>query len=83
ANACDFRFATSGSKLGITSANIGIVYNLTSTKRLFNLIGPSKTKELLYTAKLITAEEGKDIGLIDYVCAPEEIEEDVSNFAKQ
>ncbi|WP_339230282.1 enoyl-CoA hydratase-related protein [Oceanobacillus sp. FSL K6-2867] len=83
ANACDFRFATSGSKLGITSANIGIVYNLTSTKRLLNLIGPSKTKELLYTAKLITAEEGKDIGLIDYVCASEEIEEDVFTFARQ
>ena len=50
ANSCDFRFATSGSKLGITASNIGIIYNLTSTKRLVNLIGPSKAKELLYTA---------------------------------
>ena len=83
ANACDFRFATAGSKVGITSANIGIVYNLSSTKRLYNLIGPSKAKELLYTAKLITAEEGEKIGLIDYVCTPENIEEEVNTFAKQ
>ncbi|MCM3740564.1 enoyl-CoA hydratase-related protein [Oceanobacillus luteolus] len=83
ANACDFRFATSGSKVGITSANIGIVYNLSSTKRLYNLIGPSKTKEMLYTAKLISAEEGQKIGLIDYVCEPEEIENEVDAFARR
>jgi enoyl-CoA hydratase/carnithine racemase len=83
ANSCDFRFAASGSKLGITSANIGIVYNLTSTKRLFNLIGPSKAKELLYTAQLISAEEGKEIGLIDFVSNPEEIESEVLAFAKK
>lgn len=83
ANSCDFRFATTGSKVGITSANIGIVYNLSSTKRLYNLIGPSKTKELLYSAKLITVEEGKKIGLIDYVYPQDEIEEEVFAFAKQ
>ncbi|MFD2131863.1 enoyl-CoA hydratase/isomerase family protein [Pseudogracilibacillus auburnensis] len=83
ANACDFRFATPESKLGITAANIGIVYNLTSTKRLFNLIGPAKTKELLYTASLITAEEGNKIGLIDFVYPAEKIEEKCVEFAKR
>ncbi|MEC5423850.1 enoyl-CoA hydratase-related protein [Virgibacillus sp. C22-A2] len=81
ANSCDFRFASTGSKLGITAANVGIIYNLTSTKRLYNLIGPSKTKELLYTAKLISAEEGRDIGLIDYVYAGDEIEKACLDFA--
>ncbi|WP_411747578.1 enoyl-CoA hydratase/isomerase family protein [Psychrobacillus psychrotolerans] len=83
ANSCDFRFASSGSKLGITAANIGIIYNLVSTKRLVNLIGPTKAKELLYTAKLITAEEGKEIGLVDYIYPLEEIEEKCLEFARQ
>ncbi|QUG41520.1 enoyl-CoA hydratase/isomerase family protein [Psychrobacillus sp. INOP01] len=83
ANSCDFRFASSGSKLGITAANIGIIYNLVSTKRLVNLIGPTKAKELLYTAKLITAEEGKEIGLIDYVYPMEVLEEKCLEFAGQ
>lgn len=83
ANACDFRFAAPGSKLGITSANIGIVYNLSSTKRLYNLVGPAKTKELLYTAKLITAEEGNKIGLIDKVHPAEKLEEKGRAFAEQ
>lgn len=83
ANSCDFRFASSGSKLGITAANIGIIYNLVSTKRLLNLIGPTKAKELLYTAKLITAEEGKEIGLVDYIYPLGEIEEKCLEFARQ
>lgn len=83
ANACDFRFATPDSKLGITAANIGIVYNVTSTKRLHDLIGTTKTKELLYTAKLITAEEGKSIGLIDFVYNEAEIEQRCWDFAHQ
>ncbi|MEK3953429.1 MULTISPECIES: enoyl-CoA hydratase/isomerase family protein [Psychrobacillus] len=83
ANSCDFRFASSGSKLGITAANIGIIYNLVSTKRLVNLIGPTKAKELLYTAKLITAEEGKEIGLVDYIYPLGEIEEKCFEFARQ
>lgn len=83
ANSCDFRFASSGSKLGITAANIGIIYNLVSTKRLVNLIGPTKAKELLYTAKLITAEEGKEIGLVDSIYPLGEIEEKCLEFARQ
>lgn len=83
ANSCDFRFASTGSKLGITAANIGIIYNLTSTKRLVNLIGPSKAKELLYTAKLIDAEEGHEIGLIDYTYSADDIEEKCYDFAQQ
>lgn len=83
ANSCDFRFASSGSKLGITAASIGIIYNLVSTKRLVNLIGPTKAKELLYTAKLITAEEGKEIGLIDYIYSMEDLEEKCLEFADQ
>lgn len=81
ANACDFRFATSGAKLGITSANIGIVYNLASTKRLCQLVGYPKAKEMLYTAKLIDAEEGQDIGLIDQVHPVADIDTACATFA--
>ncbi len=38
---------------------------------------------MLYTAKLISAEEGQKIGLIDYVCEPEEIENEVDAFARR
>lgn len=82
ANACDFRIATPNSKLGITAANIGIVYNLDSTKRLINLVGVAKAKEILYTANIFTAEEGKRIGLITALHEPEDIENATLQFAE-
>lgn len=81
ANSCDFRIATPISKLGITAANIGIVYNLESTKRLINIVGVAKAKEILYTANIFTAEEGKNIGLITALHEPEEIEKETLQFA--
>ncbi|MGN4126811.1 enoyl-CoA hydratase/isomerase family protein [Lysinibacillus sphaericus] len=81
ANACDFRLATPQSKLGITAANIGIVYNLESTKRLINIVGVAKAKEILYTANIFTAEEGKNIGLITALHEPAQIEDATLQFA--
>lgn len=83
ANACDFRFAADNSRLGITASRIGIVYNLASTKRLLDIVGQAKTKELLYTGKLISAYEAKSIGLIDYVYSSEAVLEEAQAFAKQ
>lgn len=83
ANSCDFRFASADGKFGITAANIGIIYNLKSTKRLMNLVGVTKAKELLYTAKLIGAHEARDIGLIDYVYPADELEEQCFKFARK
>lgn len=82
ANACDFRIATPKSKLGITAANIGIVYNLESTKRLINIVGVAKAKEILYTATIFTAKEGKNIGLITALHEPEDINEATLQFAE-
>ncbi|PLS18468.1 enoyl-CoA hydratase [Bacillus sp. M6-12] len=81
--ACDFRFASEDSLVGITAANLGIVYNLTSTKRLMDAVGPSKAKELLYTGKLVKAAEAKTLGLIDFLHQGDEIYEEMNNFAKQ
>lgn len=83
ANACDFRFASEDSRLGITASRLGIVYNLASTKRLLDIVGSAKTKELLYTGKLINAAEAKNIGLVDYVYSGVTILDEVLKFAQQ
>jgi enoyl-CoA hydratase len=83
ANACDFRFASENSRVGITASRIGIVYNLASTKRLLDIVGQAKTKELLYTGKLLSANEAKSIGLIDYVYSSEVVLKEAQAFATQ
>lgn len=79
---CDFRFASDDSLLGITAAKLGIIYNLTSTKRLLDVVGPSKTKEMLYTGKLWKAEEAKSIGLIDFIYQGDDTLEEAIKFAE-
>lgn len=81
--ACDFRFASQESLLGITAAKLAIIYDLASTKRLIDAVGASAAKEMLYTGKLIKASKGKELGLVDHVLPAEELLSSAYDLAKQ
>ena len=67
-SACDLRIATPESKFGIPVARtLGNVISSFGFTRLVALIGPARTKEILFTARLIGAEEGKAIGLFNEI----------------
>lgn len=78
---CDFRFSAVDGIFAITPAKLGIVYNLTSTKRLVDLIGPSRTKEILYTARALDVQEAYRFGLIDRIYESDELAEKTYEFA--
>lgn len=80
--ACDFRFSDENGKFGITPAKLGLVYNTPGTKNIVNLVGPAKTKDILYTGRLIEAEEALSIGLIDRIFAADSILEETTNYAQ-
>ncbi len=65
--ACDIRIASSNAKIGQTEVKIGIPPGWGGTQRLTRLVGIAKSKELIYTGKIITAFEAKDIGLINKI----------------
>jgi 3-hydroxypropionyl-coenzyme A dehydratase len=65
--ACDIRIASSNAKIGQTEVTVGIPPGWGGTQRLSRIVGPSKTKELIYTGKMITAEEAERIGLVNRV----------------
>jgi enoyl-CoA hydratase/carnithine racemase len=68
--ACDLRIAGGEARFAITPAKLGLTYNLGDTARLVRAVGVSRAKELLFTARLIGADEAAAIGLVDRV-APE------------
>ena len=65
--ACDIRIASSNAKIGQTEVTIGIPPGWGGTQRVLRIVGPAKAKELIYTGKMMTAEEAEQIGLVNKV----------------
>jgi len=78
--ACDFRFAASGSRFGITPAKLGIVYDFLSTRQLVSLVGPAHARYFLLSGELITSDRAREIGLLNDVFAPDALEESTNAF---
>lgn len=71
--ACDIRIVSSQAKLGLTEASLGIIPGAGGTQRLPRLIGVGRAKELIYTARRLSADEAKDYGIVEHVVAHEEL----------
>jgi len=65
--ACDIRVASSNAKIGQTEVTVGIPPGWGGTQRLLRIVGLAKTKELIYTGKMISANEAQRIGLVNKV----------------
>lgn len=67
AMACDIRIASSNAKIGQPEVTIGIPPGWGGTQRLMRLVGPAKAKEMIFTGKMISADEARQIGLVNKV----------------
>ena len=65
--ACDIRIASSNAKIGQPEVTIGIPPGWGGTQRLMRLVGPAKAKEMIFTGKMVTADEAASIGLVNKV----------------
>ncbi|RRN72264.1 enoyl-CoA hydratase [Peribacillus simplex] len=61
---CDFAIAAEGVSLGLTETSWAIIPGAGGTQRLPRLIGEMKAKELIFTAKKLTAEEACRLGIL-------------------
>jgi enoyl-CoA hydratase len=70
AAACDLRVAAPNMRFGFPIARtLGNCLALPAYARLVSLMGVARVKEIIFTARLIEAEEAKDIGLVHEVVA--------------
>jgi enoyl-CoA hydratase len=72
---CDVRIANEGAQFGIPAARLGLGYAATGVKQLMELVGPSFTKEIFFTARHFSAAEALDMGLVNRVVADEALED--------
>jgi enoyl-CoA hydratase len=68
--ACDIRYASSGAKLGQPEVNLGIIPGWGGTQRLARVCGLGIAKELIFTGRLVDADEALRIGLVNGVHDP-------------
>ena len=81
--ACDLRLASPDAFFAIPPARLGIAYSLADTKRLQDLVGPARTKEILYTGRRISAEEALAIGLINHIVAADGLTARAEGLARE
>jgi enoyl-CoA hydratase len=81
--ACDLRIASNAARFGQPEVNLGIMPGSGATQRLARLIGPGKAKELIFTGDIIDAAEALEIGLVNRVVLPEQLENTVMAMAEK
>ena len=79
---CDLRIAAADSRFAIPAAKLGLGYKLDGLKILVDQIGPSAAKEILFTARQFDAQEAYDMGLVNRVLPPGEVQASVNDTAR-
>ena len=80
---CDLRLATPDAFFAIPPAKLGLAYCLNDTKRLYDLVGPSRAKEILFTGRRVLAREALEIGLINEIVPADAIEQRTVALARE
>jgi hypothetical protein len=80
--ACDFIYASEKARFGLPEITLGLIPGYGGTQRLARLIGKNMAKEMIFTGNMISASEAKEIGLVNKVCPPDSLIENVMETAK-
>jgi enoyl-CoA hydratase/carnithine racemase len=81
--ACDLRLATPDAFFAIPPAKLGLAYSLADTKRLYDLVGPSRAKEILFTGRRVNAEEALALGMINEIAPSDALEDRALSLARE
>ncbi len=80
AMACDLRIASDDSVFAIPAARLSIAYRLDFVSWLVDLIGPSRAKDILFSARRLPASEALAIGLVNRVLPADGLEAHVTDY---
>ena len=81
ASCCDLRICADNSRFAVPAAKLGLGYGYPGVKRLMDVVGPSFTKEIFYTARQFDAEEARTMGLVNRIVPTGQLESYVKDYA--
>ena len=64
---CDLRIASARARLGMPEVRLAVIPGSGGTQRLPRVVGPARAKELIFTGRILEAEEAAAIGLVNRV----------------
>ena len=79
--ACDLRIMASNAILTTAFARVGFSGDYGGSYFMTQLIGSAKARELYYLSERVSAEEALNLGLTNWICEPEELEEKTMEIA--
>jgi enoyl-CoA hydratase/carnithine racemase len=79
----DIRIAARGVKLGMPPAKLGLIYSHTGLRKFLDVIGLAHTNELFFTGRNIDAARAAEIGLVNHIVEPDELDEVVGALAAE
>ena len=80
---CDIRIAARGVKMGMPPAKIGLVYGHTGLRRFMEVCGLPNTNELFYVGRNVDADRALEMGLVNQVVEPGDLEETALSLAEE
>jgi enoyl-CoA hydratase/carnithine racemase len=81
--ACDLRLAAGGVKLGMPPGKLGLIYSHTGLLKFIDTVGPARTRELFLVGRNIEAQRAEQIGLVNEVVEPEQLEQAAVELAAE
>lgn len=80
--ACDFIYASEDARIGLPEINLGVIPGFGGTQRLSRLVGKQLAKEMIFTGKMINAQEAERKGIVNKVVPAERLQEEVLEVAR-
>lgn len=80
--ACDMRIGSTNARFGMPVGKLGITLQTPFIRRMIQTLGPSRTKQLVYTAQSYHAEEAFRVGILNELVPPEKLDERTFQLAK-
>ncbi len=80
---CDFIYASENAMIGLPEITLGLMPGFGGTQRLARLVGKNRAKELVFTGDMLSAQDAKEMGLVNKVFPLDSLMENVMKVAKK
>lgn len=81
--ACDFRFGSEKAKFGEAYINMGYCPDNGGSFLLPRVVGWSKAREMIYSGRIVKADEAKEIGILDFLVEHDNLVAEAVAYAKK